>query len=166
MRMSEGVGVFGRAEGVERLSRIALGEIALALFEKQSGLRPVETGARVGVCHRAAVNKRSRYDAFSRREVSVVGERVAQQTGEADVLDRIEFVVEMLDAPLEEGDGGRQLAERRVHPPEGFGEPWPIERLVASRAESFGQVLDGLSGVAGSAGDVTQPLECLGAKRV
>src|SRR5581483_10683810 len=161
--VSQRVRVACDPQRLERLLRVRLGEGASALLEQQARLRPVETGARVRIGDRAAPVERLADDALGLAELAGIGQCVAQQRGEPDVLQYVAAVREPLGALAEERDRRCELADGRVRTPERLREPRSIGR--AAVAERLLQKLDRLASPAQLEHGAPEPFERFGTRR-
>src|SRR5207237_8640282 len=96
------------------------------------------------------------------REVAGVGERVAGQGREADVLEDVAFGRVLLGALAKDGDRGRELAHGRVRAAERLGEARALGRTPA--VERPLEERDRLPPVTELERRVPEPLERLGAR--
>ena len=126
-RVRDRVAVLGHPQRLERLSRIALGGRRLCLLGEQPRLRPVETGASVGIDDIVAACKCPGDDSLGAGEITVVGERVAEHRREPDVLEDVVGGLVSLDAPLEQRDRRAELADRAVGTGEALGDARPFD---------------------------------------
>jgi hypothetical protein len=160
-RVRDCVVVLGRAQGLERLARVALGRRRLSLLGEEPRLRPVEAGARVRVGDVAADRERLRNDALGSAEIAAVGQRVARHRGEAHVLEHVRRALVDVEAALEQGDRGTQLTGRRVRTGEAFGDPRVLDRVEATGLDRGFEAFDRVARLPLVEGDVAQARERL-----
>ncbi len=108
-----------------------------------------------------AARERVRDDAFGAGEVAVVGQRVAEHRGEADVLEGVGGVGVFLDAALEQGDRRPGLPDGAVGAGEALGERGLLDDVGAGELDRLGQERDRLAAVPLPQRDTAEACEAL-----